>query len=481
MTEQSAYPLCEGTIQQIRYIPVRLSPKERKRQRLVRAAVSASEYTDKVDVLHSATDSAKGDGQRLRIMLKELYNLLLGMHFADSRIEEGIEMCQNDDISATEEMATTIFELSRRYKIMNPEIMRTEYGKLLHLIQDSVRTDVQDQLGFATLKPIVTVASRAEELGLQDLLEEPGLALATTPVPRLEPISELNRALRKKDLLVNGLIRKYSVKARVEEAEVEVLIRSIDDANCYIRDNADTISTMLGLLEQLFDPENPAPGLALAISEGVEGARLSHNHGKQFHFVRQSLLLWRNITRSMYKLWLLMEEDFLDTDTPYSLEDTGQGANRKQQAPRLYAAMEEVLNATKQEVDVWIGSDRVHMGDHQVPNGFVFIQKYSQISSIINPILCTLRSIDKIVKDKDHLAYIRNVWASPDQLRKAILCDFFRHGFDGSGGDNDMDAGSCIDGRLTSAWHWCSEIKSKPFYPIFLLAGFGSFDGDFNA
>ncbi len=41
----------------------------------------------------------------------------------------------------------------------------------------------------------------------------------------------------------------------------------------------------------------------------------------------------------------------------------------------------------------------------------------------------------------------------------AFLCwyksldDFFRHGFDGSGADNYFDAGSCIDGRLTSAWN----------------------------
>ena len=43
--------------------------------------------------------------------------------------------------------------------------------------------------------------------------------------------------------------------------------------------------------------------------------------------------------------------------------------------------------------------------------------------------------------------------------------------------DNDMDAGSCVDGRLTSAWNWCQNLKSKEFYPIFLLAGFTSFDG----
>ena len=40
--------------------------------------------------------------------------------------------------------------------------------------------------------------------------------------------------------------------------------------------------------------------------------------------------------------------------------------------------------------------------------------------------------------------------------------------------------GSCIDGRLTSAWNWCSQLPQKPFYPIFKLTGFIGFDGEFK-
>lgn len=51
------------------------------------------------------------------------------------------------------------------------------------------------------------------------------------------------------------------------------------------------------------------------------------------------------------------------------------------------------------------------------------------------------------MKDECSSAYIKAAFGGPDQAKKAILVDFFRHGFDGSGADNFFDAGSCIDGR----------------------------------
>lgn len=76
--------------------------------------------------------------------------------------------------------------------------------------------------------------------------------------------------------------------------------------------------------------------------------------------------------------------------------------------------------------------------------------------------------------------YIKKTFGGGKELQLQICRDFFVHGFDGSGADNFFDAGSCIDGRLTSAWNWCSALAEKPFFPIFRLAGFTSFDGDFQ-
>ncbi len=41
-----------------------------------------------------------------------------------------------------------VFEVGRRYKIMNPDKMRSEYGKLMYLLMDSSDSHIQDLLEF---------------------------------------------------------------------------------------------------------------------------------------------------------------------------------------------------------------------------------------------------------------------------------------------------------------------------------------------
>ena len=83
--------------------------------------------------------------------------------------------------------------------------------------------------------------------------------------------------------------------------------------------------------------------------------------------------------------------------------------------------------------------------------GSKFIDKYNQVPRILNPIVATMRSLDRLNEKPDLRRYFDSL-GGVNKIRKDILCDFFRHAFDGSGADNFWNAGSCIDGRLTSAW-----------------------------
>lgn len=116
-----------------------------------------------------------------------------------------------------------------------------------------------------------------------------------------------------------------------------------------------------------------------------------------------------------------------------------------------------------------------------MPNAFMFIDKYTQVPRILAPIVTTIRLLPVVArKDPGIKKYLHNEFGGVEKLKLLILSDFFRHAFDGSGADNFFDAGSCIDGRLTSAWNWCSKLERKPYFPAFLLTGFIGFDGDFQ-
>jgi hypothetical protein len=56
---------------------------------------------------------------------------------------------------------------------------------------------------------------------------------------------------------------------------------------------------------------------------------------RQYHYVLQSLTLWREIMTDMFKLWYLAESDMLREGNSYRLCDTGQGLNRVQPAPQV--------------------------------------------------------------------------------------------------------------------------------------------------
>jgi hypothetical protein len=474
-TQPVPYELNRDPIDRADGVPLRLNPKERKAQRLMRGAILASNYTDLIDTEALATDKVK----RNHAILKNVVSTLVGVLMATD-MAEGIMLQEEKDFEKFKVFFPRVVEAYRRYKIMNPDLMRTDYVKFLYLVQDAVSPEVAELIGYSLATPVQTVKQFLTAMGIPEMLKDSRLPVCITPVPAIKDRNKLNKALRHKDLTVESMVRDWAAKGNQKKENVELAIRSLNDACCFANDNVDSTEELLTLFKKHFSPEAPSDRrVDLSINEGTGGSRLTHPHTTQYTFVLQSLTLWKHLSKEFFQLWIVAEEDMLDPANPYVFRRTGQGYQRVQPAPRLYRRISETLERTKKELGQWVGSEKIHLGDDQVPNAFQFIEKYAQISRIIIPILRTIKAIEgPISEDTDKVDYMKEVWGSPQKAVLAILVDFFRHGFDGSGGDNMEDAGSCIDGRLTSAWNWCNSIKEKPYYPLFLLAGFSSFDGD---
>ena len=75
----------------------------------------------------------------------------------------GQELLEDRNFSRYKTFFRTVFEIVRRYQIMNPEKMRTSYGKRLYLLQDAASDDVKELLGFNIVAPIRTVYSLLEK------------------------------------------------------------------------------------------------------------------------------------------------------------------------------------------------------------------------------------------------------------------------------------------------------------------------------
>lgn len=492
-----------------KFVPMRLTYEERKYLRLIDATMHVSHYTDHMD---AAGNAAANPARKLALQMKQLCAILTGMQVSHN-YEMGQELMQSREFNGRSAFFQLVLEIGRRYKILNPERMRDSYGKLMYFLQDSRKTEVRELLEFdavARVRSVYDVLSKSSK-GLE-MLEDPQLRIATMEImPEGKSRAQIQRDIKAKEAAIKHLSRTYCSVARrrkrhlggmyslgilrssyqdsdsdddakngeeLTEDVVEQCIYSLGDHSTYLRFNREPCDRLLNLLKEYFDPNDPGPSeYSLSIQEGVGGARLSHPHQRQYTFVLQSMTLWREVLDNMFQLWHLAEEDLLDEEHPYQLADTGQGHQRVQKSPRSVVAMQKILAKVQRKVGGWVGSSTVHLGDHNVPNALMFIDKYIQVPRFLGPLVLTLDKIPTLASSSSGMKAYIDSFGGSQKLQKLILADFFRHAFDGSGADNFFDAGSCIDGRLTSAWNWCSSIERKAYFPIFLLTGFSGFDG----
>ncbi|ORY32449.1 hypothetical protein BCR33DRAFT_684791 [Rhizoclosmatium globosum] len=466
-------------IERAKFIPVRLTLKERKYLRLLEAALNVSEYTDKIDILTYANKTRRQVAQ-----IQELCSIISGLVLA-ADYKVGQQLFKERNFEDNQEFFRDIFELGRRHKIMNPEKMRNVYGKMIYMLQDSQIPEVQDTLSFSLVGPIKTVYKELEKGGALELLKDDLIVAATKEILSGKEgggsRNQIQKEIKAKERAIEILGRRYS-NAKMTADDIKQCLYSIGDNHAFLRTNRDPCDKMIEYLKKYFHPDRSEGEYSLAIQAGRGGARLSHDHKKQYNYVLQSLTLWREIMHDMFMLWGLAESDLLDETNSYRLRDTGQGLNRMQAAPKTSRLMHTILHRAQQRVGYWVGSSVIHMGDTNVPNALMFIDKYTQIYRILLPIVRCLESIQDLSDNNEGLSrYFDDTFDGPDNLRLLILSDFFRHAFDGSGADNFFSAGSCIDGRLTSAWNWCSMIEKKPYFHVFLVSGFVGFDGEVSS
>ena len=63
-------------------------------------------------------------------------------------------MIKDRTFEENSEFFSSVFEIGRRHKILNPECMRTDYGKLIHMLMDSQNPDIQRLLEFKLVKKV---------------------------------------------------------------------------------------------------------------------------------------------------------------------------------------------------------------------------------------------------------------------------------------------------------------------------------------
>lgn len=198
-----------------RFIPLRLTGAERILLAVIEGALSVSEYTDNVDVSTNNYYARQAYDKTETIIseLEDLCQIILGLGICNDYKTTGVKLVYNKEISDNEDFLQQCMEVGRRYKLMNPDKMRSTYGKLLYVLMDAASPKIRHGVKYTLDRKTVTVYSLLELAGALELLKDPNLIVATSPIEtnREDPSqSELQKKEREK--AIEDLVLKYSSK-----------------------------------------------------------------------------------------------------------------------------------------------------------------------------------------------------------------------------------------------------------------------------
>lgn len=231
-----------------KYIPLRLSYDERKSLRLINAGISVSDYTSAVDVVF------KNKAKRHHTQLQHIVAFLSGIIAADD-YDEGQKVLADRNFVPYEALLQNMLEIARRYKITNPEKMRSEYGKLVFLVQDAVSSETKPLLGVDINIPVKTVYALLESCGGLALLDDPHIATATEEIlpSKSKNRSNIQLEIKRKERAAEIICNKY-ISNRLSKDDIRLCLYSISDNNSFLNSNRKPILEFSNMLQKYFLP-----------------------------------------------------------------------------------------------------------------------------------------------------------------------------------------------------------------------------------
>ena len=310
--------------ERVRWLPLRLTEEERTLLALLQGALHHSEYTDKVDVFSHS--------EKVQRQLHEMTDYMqtqCGLQLANS-FKAGQRLVQSK-LRANQDFFARAFEVGRRYKVMNPQKMRSDYGKMMYLLMDSQRPEVAEILQINLVKPIHTVGQLLQAKHGEGILASEDLDDATRDLSNdTHDSTQLLLLQQQKREAIGRILDKYSTKD-LSRDEITRVLDSISDANNFLANNEQPVTRMLELLKTNFDNAGPKGNVkggdfSLAIGRGNNfrsggnffhggykkftvhsmggsnsgGAKLTHSHSTQFTFTSQTFMLWQQVSKHMY-------------------------------------------------------------------------------------------------------------------------------------------------------------------------------------
>ena len=138
---------------------------------------------------------------------------------------------------------------------MNPEKMRTHYGKLMYLLQDACSTNLAEQIGFNIDLSVQTVYSVLEQGGALELLSHKYLSTATREIlPEGKKRKQIQQEIKLKEGAKKFLMRHFAEKTQLDKDDIERCLNSIGDNQSFLNSNRGPIDFVLDFLNDYFAP-----------------------------------------------------------------------------------------------------------------------------------------------------------------------------------------------------------------------------------